>query len=106
MFYDDDPWSNWPYGAYEPGRAREISELMDVVSDHEEAADPHTLVYYEPPELDEGLLERLEVALGEITTEVESLQARLEHARDAERRLDALLLAHYDDDLKDEEEQD
>ena len=106
MFYDDDPWSNWPYGAYEPDRAREINELMEAVSDHEDAADPDTLVYYEPPELDDDLVERLEVALGEITTEVEDLQARLEHARDAERRLEALLIAHYDEDLKEEEEQD
>lgn len=87
MFYDRDPWSDWPYGAYEPERAREIRELMEVVSDHEEAADPDTLIYYEPPDIDEELVESLEEALGQITREVESLEARLEHAREAERRL-------------------
>lgn len=107
MFYETDSWSNWPYGAYETGRAREITELMEAVSDHEdEAADPDTLVYYEPPEIDEELLERLEYALEEISQEVESLQARLEHARDAERRLDALILVHYNAELEEAEERD
>lgn len=103
---DRDPWSDWPYGAYEPGRAREIRELMNVVSDHEEeAADPDTLVYEEPPKIDDDFVEPLEEALAQISTEVESLEARLEHARDAERRLDALLLTHYDDELEEDEEE-
>lgn len=102
--YDHDSWSDWPYSAHEPERAREIRDLMEVVSDYEEAADPDTRIHYEPQEINEDLLERLEEALSEIGEEVCSLEARYHHARDAEKRIETLLLSHYESELDEDKE--
>lgn len=94
--YGMDPWANWPYEIRDEWRAREILDLLEEAANREASSNPDIVVYEQPLNLDEGLVERLENAVQDLHNEVDGLEVRMDRANAALLTLEKLLGEHYE----------